>query len=373
MIPYTSSLFFYILSFFIVGAIILGYTEKKIKIYGFIVTIVFDFIIFSSLYEVQQLIIYFIFAYVTSFLYLKIGKFKNFYINSISILLSLLPMLLSKFSGTHNLVSFLGLSYVTFRHISVLYAIRFKRVKSINFIDFTYFMLFFSTISAGPIDRYEKFLKSANKDLSREEYYEMLKEGIWKFMNGLLYSFVFASFINSFWLSKTIISGNKISYMYAYTFYLFFNFAGYSRMATGVGYMFGIKVTENFNMPFLSVDIKDFWSRWHISLSNFFRDFVYSRLVLTAMQKNVIENKYVISYIANVVTMLIMGLWHGFELHFVIYGLYHGLLAMFNEMLDNKSAKFKQFKKSKYGSLVCAVITFNLVAFGLLIFSGQLI
>ncbi len=107
------------------------------------------------------------------------------------------------------------------------------------------------------------------------------------------------------------------SYMYAYTFYLFFDFAGYSAFAVGFSYLFGIHTPENFNRPFLSRDIRDFWNRWHMSLSFWFRDHIYNRFVFTALKNKWFKDRYTASYVGYVITMALMGLvaWHSLALH----------------------------------------------------------
>nr|MBR9646425.1 hypothetical protein [Streptococcus sp. 11-4097] len=91
---------------------------------------------------------------------------------------------------------------------------------------------------------------------------------------------------------------------------LFFDFAGYSAFVIGISYMMGIKTPENFNKPFLSRNIKDFWNRWHMSSSFWFRDFIYMRFVFFATKKKLIKNRYTISYIGAFLNFFIMGIWH---------------------------------------------------------------
>jgi len=165
----------------------------------------------------------------------------------------------------------------------------------------------------------------------------------------------------------------NVSYMYAYTLYLFFDFAGYSAFAVGFCYFFGIHTPENFNRPFLSRNIRDFWNRWHISLSTWFRDHVYSRFVLTAMKGHWFTNKYVASYIGYVLSMGLMGIWHGTSWNYLIYGLYHGVLLILNDVIDRLNKKYKWLPKNHFAWNAFSIfITMQLVCFGLLIFSGKL-
>jgi len=154
---------------------------------------------------------------------------------------------------------------------------------------------------------------------------------------------------------------------------LFFDFAVYSAFAIGFSYMFGIHTPENFNRPFLSTSIRDFWNRWHISLSWWFRDHVYSRFVFSALKGHWFKNKYLASYLGFILSMGLMGVWHGTAWHYIIYGLYHGMLLVATDWF----IRFNKQKKILNGGLwiwqaASIFLTFNLVCFGFLIFSGRL-
>lgn len=143
-------------------------------------------------------------------------------------------------------------------------------------------------------------------------------------------------------------------------------------MAIGTAYILGITLPENFNLPFLSVDMKDFWARWHISLSTWLRDYVYTRFVMSALKAKRFKNRRTASYLGYLLTMLTMGLWHGLSPRYLIYGLYHGLLMCVNEALDLHWKQFRKMKQHPVGQVLCVLVTVHLFAFGLLIFSGQL-
>jgi membrane protein involved in D-alanine export len=193
-------------------------------------------------------------------------------------------------------------------------------------------------------------------------------------MWGALFNFVLSSLIYSAWLAPLPDSGflPTVSYMYGYTFFLFFNFAGYSLMAIGTSYILGVNTPENFNMPFLSRDMKDFWSRWHISLSTWMRDYVYTRYVAAALKGEWYKERRTASYIGYVITMITMGLWHGLSLRYIVYGIYHGILMCINDVLDTRWKRFRKLKRENLPSVLLVFITFHLFSFGLLIFSGRL-
>ena len=161
---------------------------------------------------------------------------------------------------------------------------------------------------------------------------------------------------------------NIISYMYAYTLYLFFDFAGYSLFAIGTGYILGIKVPENFNKPFISKDMKEFWTRWHISLSRWFGDYIFSRFVLNSMRKKRFKSRFTASHVAQILTMFVMGLWHGLTVYYILYGLYQGIALVLTDIYQRKSKFYKKYKKNKVFNCIQVVVTFHIVSFGMLLF-----
>ena len=143
-------------------------------------------------------------------------------------------------------------------------------------------------------------------------------------------------------------------------------------MAIGASYILGVKTPENFNMPFISRDMKDFWNRWHISLSYWFRDFIYTRFVMRSLEKKRFKDKHTASYIGFLITFVTMGLWHGIKTYYFIYGLYEGMLLIFTEYFQLKSSLYKKYKNHLTFKLVSIFINFHLACFGLLLFSGYL-
>ncbi|UAC47854.1 hypothetical protein K6959_14770 [Bacillus aquiflavi] len=161
--------------------------------------------------------------------------------------------------------------------------------------------------------------------------------------------------------------------MYAYSMYLFFDFAGYSAFAIGISYIMGIKKPENFNMPFISRNIKDFWNRWHMTLSFWFRDYVYMRFVFLMRKKKWIKDRYVTSYIGYFLLFFLMGVWHGLEWHYILYGLYHAFLMISFDIFERINKKHKFWPNNKATRPIAIIMTFNFICFGFYIFSGKFI
>lgn len=247
-------------------------------------------------------------------------------------------------------------------------------ISTVRIRDYLGFMLFFPTLLSGPIDRSRRFLADQNVVMTRAEYLDLVSLGLWKFLKGALYKFVFSGLVYYF-LEKVVVTGMSwklIPYMYLYGFYLFFDFAGYSSMAIGISYILKIRTPENFNKPFISTDLIDFWTRWNITLSTWFRDYIFSRVMMFMMKHRSFKKRVTMSSVAYIINMSLMGLWHGFSTDYIVYGLYHGLLLMLNERF--RHTKFYRAHHLKRWYKCCAiVVTFNVIMFGFLIFSGQLI
>lgn len=141
-------------------------------------------------------------------------------------------------------------------------------------------------------------------------------------------------------------------------------------MAVGTGYILGIKVPDNFNKAFISRDMKEFWNRWHISLSTWFRDFIFNRLLMKFIRSGLFDNRTEAACAAYIVNMLIMGVWHGLTVYYIEYGLYHGIILAITEVYQRRSRFYKTYKNAIWYKGLSWFITLNLVMFGFLIFSG---
>lgn len=377
---YGDYLYLYILLVSFIPAIILGIKEKSIKPYGVIISILMVCLIIGAGSINMLLFLMFVvgeFIVIYGYLFIR-KKTDNKIIYYLALLLSILPLIVTKTSVflSFGPIGFIGLSYLNFKAIQMIIEIYDGAIKEVKFITLIYFIIFFPTLSSGPIDRYRRFEENLNTKIGKEEYInDYLYIGIRKIIIGLAYKFVISYIINTLWMSKIpadITFFNAINYMYAYSLYLFFDFAGYSSFAVGTSYILGIKTPDNFNKPFLSKDMKEFWTRWHISLSKWFGDYLYSRIVLSSMRKKRFKSRFTASHVAQIITMLVMGIWHGLSLFYIIYGLYQGLVLVITDILQRKWKFYKKHKKEKWFQYVQIAINFNVACFGLLLFSGWL-
>ena len=292
------------------------------------------------------------------------------------VFLSILPLVINKvFALTSlHLLAFIGISYMSFKTIQIMLEISDGLIKEkISVKDYLQFLLFFPTVSAGPIDRSRRFLKEINEVMPRKEYLELAGDGVYRIVLGLLYKIVLSTYVYQMLLAlnNTGTVVYSIKYMYLYTLYLFFDFAGYSLMAVGSSNILGIQTPMNFNKPFLSVDIKDFWTRWHITLSIWLRDFVFSRVLMQVIRKKWFKNRLHNATYAYMVNMLVMGFWHGLSVSYIVYGFYHGVLMAGFEVYQKKSNFYKKNKNKKWYKLLSWFVTMNLVMVGFFIFSGE--
>jgi membrane protein involved in D-alanine export len=299
---------------------------------------------------------------------------------ALAILASAAPLVLFKVVAVFRPgtpVGFLGISYVTFRAIDALIVIGDGLEHSIHPRTYLSFLFFPATISAGPIDRYRRFTADAESISPPSDFRVALDHGVALCFRGLLYKFVFAALIQGELLTRldrahTVLG--TIGYMYAYSAFLFFDFAGYSAIAIGVSRQSGILTPPNFDRPFLAANIAEFWARWHLSLSGWFRDHVYMRFVMAGTRGRWFGgSRYVTSSLALLLTFGLMGAWHGLEVRYLVYGLYHAVLLIAHQATSRSvRRRWPVATKSRAWHWLAVLVTFNAVCFGFLIFSGRL-
>ena len=292
--------------------------------------------------------------------------------------LTILPLAVAKFLplfAPKTEFGFVGISYVTFRALDVIFSIHDGVLKSLSLTTWFGFVFFFPTISSGPIDRYRRFEKDWLKSRTRAEFLDDLDFAIARIFRGFLYKFILAALISTYAIGPLNKQPGPLAtwgYMYAWTFYLFFDFAGYSAFAIGVSRLFGIRVPENFDRPFLARNIRDFWNRWHITLSFWFRDHIYMRFLLAATKGKWFANKHAASYVGFFLSFGLMGVWHGPTWHYISYGLYHAALLSGYDAFARWNKAAKRWPEGRAQSVADVLLTFHAVAFGMLLFSGRL-
>lgn len=249
-------------------------------------------------------------------------KYFNFLFDSLNEIASL---------GEVQLVHLpIGISFFTFQSISYILDVNRGTTKAQkNVFDLALYVALFPQLIAGPIIRYHDV---AHQIRHRKESYLGVFYGLKRFLLGLAQKVLIANplgkIANDIFALPNDELGTSLAWLaaIAYTFQIFFDFSGYSDMAIGIGRMFGFKFLENFNYPYISNSIKEFWRRWHISLSNWFRDYLY--IPLGGSRKGGL-----MTYVNLWIVFLLCGLWHGASWTFIWWGVYHGFFLILERVL----------------------------------------
>ena len=300
-------------------------------------------------YKCKEIFIFSIFIHV---LLLCIFKYTNFLITNINGIFNTNISLL-------NIVLPIGISFYTFQIISYLVDVYKGKVKAQkNFISLATYVSLFPQLIAGPIVRYE----TINKELdNRKQTFNDFSNGINRFIIGLSKKVLIANILGEL-CNIFILSSEKTVLFYwiygiSYSLQIYFDFSAYSDMAIGLGRMFGFHFMENFDYPYISKSITEFWRRWHISLSSWFKDYVYiplggSREGTFKLIRNIL------------IVWLLTGLWHGSEWTFILWGLFIGILLVIEKLLLNKYIE-------KLPSVIKRIYTLLIIMISFVIFGGS--
>lgn len=281
-------------------------------------------------------------------------KYSNFLIENIN----------SIFNTKINLINVImpiGISFYTFQILSYIIDLYNKKIKlQKNYFSLALYVSLFPQLIAGPIVRYETVEEEID---NRKETKEDVIAGTKRFIIGLSKKVIIANQMAL--LADLIFNKHNGSYgtsiiwlgTLAYTLQIYFDFSGYSDMAIGLGRIFGFHFLENFDYPYISKSVTEFWRRWHISLSTWFRDYVYIPLGGNRVNK--------FKWIRNIILVwLLTGLWHGAAWNFIIWGIYYGLLLLFEKLFLNKLL-------NKLPSIINWLYTFIIVMIGWMIFRSN--
>ena len=243
----------------------------------------------------------------------------------------------------YDIIMPIGISFFTFQGMSYLIDLYFNKIKvQKNPAYVAFYISFFPQLIAGPIVRY---IDIENQIYVREESLEKFVNGAKRFVIGLAKKVILANTVG--YTADLIFNNPAIENTTAtawlgiicYSFQIFFDFSGYSDMAIGLGKMFGFDFLENFNYPYISKTVTEFWRRWHISLSTWFRDYVYIPLG---------GNRTGNVYVNLCIVFILTGLWHGASYNFLIWGLWHGFFLIVERALKLTAVKRKSFTPLRY-------------------------
>jgi D-alanyl-lipoteichoic acid acyltransferase DltB (MBOAT superfamily) len=297
-------------------------------------------------------------------------KYFDFTIDSINLALSKINMEISK--PAFSVLLPVGISFYIFQALSYTMDVYRKDVKAEhNFLKYALFVSFFPQLVAGPIERSKNLIKQVN--ISHRFDYENMREGLLIMLWGYFLKLVIADRAS---IIVDAVYGNYTEYGGAYiliasvlfAIQIYCDFAGYSTIAVGAAKVLGFELMENFNCPYFSTSIAEFWRRWHISLSTWFRDYLY--IPLGGNRKGKVRK-----YINLMIVFLVSGLWHGADFTFVMWGLIHGIYqiigALTKPVRDKLNEVFNMNPQSIGHKLVSIGITFALVDFAWIFFRAD--
>ncbi|WP_434296385.1 MBOAT family O-acyltransferase [Clostridium sporogenes] len=254
----------------------------------------------------------------------------------------------------------IGISFFTFQGMSYIIDIYRKDAKvNKNIISVALYISFFPQLIAGPIVKYKDIDNQIRK---RKETMEYFSYGIERFVIGLSKKVIIADTIAG--IADTIFSLSNLGIdqptawlgAICYTFQIYFDFSGYSDMAIGLGYLFGFKFMENFNYPYISKSITEFWRRWHISLSTWFKEYLYIPLG---------GNRKGNTYLNLFIVFLVTGLWHGASWNFIAWGIWNGIFIIIEKIINKKRCYIK------IPSFIKTTITMFIVILGWVLFRAN--
>ncbi len=277
-------------------------------------------------------------------------KYANFFVANFKYLTGLDIKLL-------NIALPIGISFYTFQLISYIVDVYRGTEAQKSFVNLGAYIAMFPQLIAGPIIRYDEINRQL---IERTHSFEQIAHGIRRFVIGLakkvLLANQFGEFISIFRSSKDLSVAYYWMYILAFSLQLYFDFSGYSDMAIGLGKIFGFQFAENFNYPYISKNITEFWRRWHISLGTWFKDYVYIPLG---------GNKVTIRrHIFNIfLVWFLTGFWHGASWNFMLWGLYFATLLM-----AEKYFLLNHLNRHKFLSHIYVILT---VLFSFVIFNGD--
>ena len=292
---------------------------------------------------------------------LSVFKYFNFFIENLINAFSLIGLNID-FVGL-NIILPVGISFYTFQTLSYTIDIYRGSLKpTSNLLAFSTFVAFFPQLVAGPIERAVHLLPQFRR-LNNFDNILALK-GCWIILRGFFKKIVIADRLGEF--VELVYDGNinamdgsvVLVATILFTFQIYCDFSGYSDIAIGVARLFGIKLNNNFNMPYIATSFRDFWQRWHISLSSWFRDYVYISIGgnRNKMTRNII------------ITFLLSGLWHGANWTFIFWGLIHGTLLTIERMLKTI---FKNYNALLFKILPSRIIVFTFVVLSWVFFRSN--
>ena len=343
---------------------------------------------FYSFFDLKFLSLLIIISFVNYFLIKALTidpKWKKFYLSS-SIIFNLIILGIFKYYDFFR-VSFsylfsriglpftfplleiilpIGLSFYIFRAISYDVDVYLGKTNSASILNLFLYLAFFPHLLSGPITRSDEFLlqlqrRGMNKIENPEENLTLILSGLFK-------KLFIATYLSLYITDDIFAVPENHSFLlillavFAYSLVIYFDFSGYSEMAVGFAGLLGLKIPRNFNAPYLSLNVREFWKKWHITLSSWVKDYIY--IPLGGNRKGKIRK-----YLNLMIAMILIGFWHGANFHFIIWGILMGIgLVVYHFWHDFMHLKPKLTKTSKF---ISWFVTFNFISFSWIFFRAE--
>ena len=313
-------------------------------------------------FDTKQRKLFLVFSVILNIGLLAYFKYANFFVDNFNAILNVFGSSPVRWA---KVVLPIGISFFTFQKMS--YSIDVYRKTSAplkNITDYALFIMLFPQLIAGPIVRYNEIADQIT-DRQANETVDNRILGFYRFVIGLskkmLIANIMAEYVDQVFALPTTEIGLPTAWLgiLAYTFQIYFDFSGYSDMAIGIGRMIGFKFPENFNNPYISQSVSEFWKRWHITLGSWMMDYLYIPLGGNRNGKGR-------TYLNLWIVFFLSGLWHGAAWTFVAWGAFHGLFIVMDKMFWHKASQ-------KIGKIPRVVITFVIVMIGWVLFRADTI
>lgn len=294
------------------------------------------------------------------------GKIKRKLIVTLSLCINLGLLVYFKytnffFNTIYDIFLPVGISFFTFQSLSYTIDVYRREIKALhNPLDYAFYVSFFPQLVAGPIVRARDFIPQIRRPLFVSR--EMFGEGVFFIVSGLfkkaiISDYISVNFVERIFDNPTLYSGvENLMGVYGYALQIYCDFSGYSDMAIGIALLLGFHFNLNFNSPYKSASITEFWRRWHISLSSWLKDYLY--ISLGGNRKGKFRQ-----YLNLIITMFLGGLWHGASWNFVLWGTFHGIALALHKMWMSITGRKKGEQSHGWRRVFGVIITFHFVCF----------
>lgn len=349
----------------------MAFVPKYVLILFFIITVDFFLAFYIQKYSGRKRFLFLLVSIIINLSTLFFFKYFNFFNENIALLAEAL-----NFNYAPILLEFvlpLGLSFHIFQSLSYTIEVyKGNYLPEKNFITYALYVMFFPQLVAGPIERPQHLLPQFHTPQAYDSLRVRrgLERILWGFFKKLVIADQIANIINPLF-AKLEPNGILLIIMaILFTYQIYCDFSGYSDIAVGSAMLLGFTLVENFNRPFAAKSVSEFWQRWHISLSQWLKDYLYYPLIFGMGKISKLK-----LYIASILTFTLIGLWHGANWTYVIFGFLHGLYLVIGEMTSLYQKKLKRITESflpeKIYNLLQTCVVFILVCISFIIFRSE--